>query len=199
MAFSPKHSEIAWITGMNHDGPLLFLQWCNETVSQLWPPQIEGYSFGGVSVSELLTLRSPTEYLHFAKWKKSAKSTLIFSSSFTWWRMQAERQQARDVEWASAWIHAHLVSKNIHSWDACQMSNYLGVEVSSHKNRQRQKLQRVPWEMKINFRVIWLLKVNEWKSMQSQMLLSKLMNSPLSWRCFPCWTLTCRQNILTQN
>lgn len=58
------------------------------------------------------------------------------------------------------------------------------VEVSSRKNRQRQKLQRVPREMKINFRVIWLLNVNEWKSMQSQMLLSKLMNSPLWWRCF---------------
>lgn len=152
-----------------------------------------GLFFWGISASILLTLRSPTEYLHLAKWKNQWNPHT--RSSFTWWRMQAEREQA--VEWAPAWMHAHLVSKNIYSWDACQMSNYPGVEVSSRKNRRRQKLQRVLREMKINFRVIWLLKVNEWKSMQSQMLLCKLMNSPLSWRCFPWWILTCRRNILT--
>lgn len=82
--------------------------------------------------------------------------------------MQAGRQQAGDIESVCAWIHALLVSWNIHSWDACQMSNYPRLRCLLSRTREGRNFKRFQREMKINFRVIWLLKVNEWKSMQSQ-------------------------------
>lgn len=100
VAFSPKHSEIAWITGMNHDGPLLCLQCCNETV-----PTVTSADWGLVYQARLrfgiAYFTKPYRIHAFCQVKKSAKSPLIFSCSFTWWRMQAERQH---VGWECARI-----------------------------------------------------------------------------------------------
>jgi len=58
----------------------------------------------------------------------------------TWCRMQAERQHEHAPEYPLL---------------RCLSDEQLSeVEVSSRKNRLRQKLQRVPREMEINFRVI---------------------------------------------
>lgn len=82
--------------------------------------------------------------------------------------MRAEMQQAGDVECACARIQALLVSRNIHSWDACQMSNYTRLRCLLTRTGEGRNFKGFLREMKINFRVVWLLRVNEWKSMQSQ-------------------------------
>ncbi len=80
--------------------------------------------------------------------------------------MRAEEQQAEDVECAR--IQTLLVSRNIHSWDACQMSNYRRLRCLLTRTGQGRSFKGFLREMKINSRAIWLLKVNEWKIMQSQ-------------------------------
>lgn len=82
--------------------------------------------------------------------------------------MQAEEQQAGDVECACARIQVLLVSRNIHSWVACQMSNYRSLRCLLARTGQGRNFKGFLREMKINFRAIWQLKVNEWKIMQSQ-------------------------------
>ncbi len=82
--------------------------------------------------------------------------------------MRAEEQQAGDVECACARIQTLLVSRNIHSWDACQMSNYRRLRILLARTSQGRNFKGFLREMKINSRAIWLLKVNEWKIMQSQ-------------------------------
>ncbi len=87
-------------------GTLLFIQCCNETVSWLWPPQIEGCSFGGFYSSGLFSLRSPTEFLHIAKCEKSARH--IPSSSCLLDRVHLENACRRSTGWR-CWMSVHVV------------------------------------------------------------------------------------------